>query len=214
MGRFSGLLEEVELVGAMTGLEEKARELALYFREKIQLIIRHVGPAAEAEGPKTYLTFWSSMTRTPVFYEPVLIAGGMNLAQALLPSYLGTIGTVVSLEQIVKWDPDIILVQGSFLPRERQVTVERVLGDRRLGSVKAVRNKRVHYTLGFWYWWDPAGILAETLYLAGLFHPEKFGGLDLENEANAIFEKFYGKSGIFTALANALDIHEWIKEKR
>jgi iron complex transport system substrate-binding protein len=212
LGRFDRLLEEIELVGALTGFEGRARALVRYFKEKIEFISGSIGPVTEAERPRTYLTFWSSLARTPVFYEPVNTAGGMNVAQSLLPSYLGTIGTVITLEQIVKWDPDIILVQGSFLPRERQVTVEGILGDSRLGSVKAVRNNRVHYTLGFWYWWDPAGVLAETLYLAGLFHPDKFGGLDLEQEANAIFEVFYGKKDVFTALAKVLDFHEWTKK--
>ena len=213
MGHFDRLLEEIEIVGALTGCEERADELVRYFREKIQFISRSIGPVKEEERPATYLAFWSSLARTPVFYEPVLVAGGKNVAQNLLPSYLGSIGTVVSLEQIIKWDPDVILVHGSFLPRERQVTVEGILGDGRLGSVKAVRNRRVYYTPGFWYWWDPAGVLAETLYLAKLFHPEKFTGLDLEGEANAIFEVFYGETNIFTALAKMLNFHGWIKEK-
>jgi iron complex transport system substrate-binding protein len=213
MGRFDRLLEEIALVGALTGLEERARELIRYFKERIQFVSGSIGPLSDAERPKTYLPFWSSLVRTPIFYEPVNTAGGANVAQDLLPSYLGTIGTVVSLEQIVKWNPEVILVQGSFLPRERQVTVEGILGDGRLSSVRAVRNKRVYYTLGFWYWWDPAGVLAETLYLARLFHPEKFAGLDLEHEANAIFEAFYGKKGAFSELLNVLDFHDWTKKE-
>jgi len=211
MGSFDGLLEEIELVGAMTGLEERARELGRYFREKIRSITECTRPLALEDRPRTYLAFWSSLVRTPVFYEPVQAAGGRNVADNLLPSRLGTIGTVISVEQILKWDPDVILIQGSFLPRERQVTVEGVLEDKRLGSVKAIKQRRVHYTLGFWYWWDPAGVLVETLYLAGLFHPEKFGRLDLEKEGNAIYKKFYGKTDVFTDLIKSLDFHEWTK---
>jgi hypothetical protein len=72
--------------------------------------------------------------------------------------------------------------------------------------------RRVHYTLGFWYWWDPAGVLVETLYLAKLFHPQIFGRLDLENEGNAIYEMFYKKPDIFTNLMKILDFHEWTEE--
>jgi iron complex transport system substrate-binding protein len=214
MGSFDGLLEEIEIVGTLTGQEARAGELVRYFREKIQVISRSIGSVKEEERPETYLAFWSSLVRTPVFYEPVLIAGGKNVAQNLLPSYLGSLGTVVSLEQIVEWNPDVILVHGSYLPQERQVTVEGILDDRRLGSVKAVRNRRVYYTPGFWYWWDPAGVLVETVYLAGLFHPEKFVRFDLEAEANAIFEVFYGKKSVFTALAKTLDFHGWNTEKK
>ncbi len=209
MGRFDGLLEEIELIGTLTGRTERARELGDYFREMIRSITDSIGPVALAARPKTYLAFWSSLVRTPVFYEPVQTAGGRNVADNLLPPHLGTIGTVITVEQILEWDPEIILVQGSFLPRERQVTVEGVLRDKRLSSVRATKQKGVHYILGFWYWWDPAGVLAETLFLARLFHPEKFGGLDLEKEGNAVYEKFYGEKDIFSKLIRSLGLHEW-----
>ncbi|HUU37057.1 MAG TPA: ABC transporter substrate-binding protein [Candidatus Desulfaltia sp.] len=209
MGRFDKLLEEIELVGALTGLEERAGELVRYFRRKVRFITDSVGPLPEEEKPVVYLAFWSSLVRTPVFYEPVDTAGGRNIAENLLPSFSGAIGTIVNLEQILKWDPEIILIHGNYLPGERQVTVEGVSSDARLRSVRAVRSKKVYYTFGFWYWWDPAGVLAETLYLARLFHPEKFGRLDLEKEGNAIFETFYRKKNIFSTLLKTLDFDDW-----
>jgi iron complex transport system substrate-binding protein len=212
MGRFEKLLEEIELVGVLTGTEKRARELTAYFQEKTKFISETIGPAPANNRLRAYLSFWSNLVRTPVFYEPVYAAGGRNVADNLLPSYLGTIGTVVTLEQVIKWNPDIILIQGSYLPRGRHVTVEGVLEDNRLGSIKAVRKKRVHYTLGFWYWWDPAGVLVETLYLARLFHPEKFSGLNIEEEGNAIFEMFYRKKDVFSALARVLNFDEWTKK--
>ncbi|MFZ2052600.1 MAG: ABC transporter substrate-binding protein [Candidatus Aminicenantales bacterium] len=209
MGRFDKLLEEIELVGALTGSKERAGELVRYFRQKVQFITDSIGPLREEEKPVVYLTFWSSLIRTPVFYEPVNTAGGRNVAENMLPSYFGTIGTIINIEQILKWDPEIILIDGNFLPGERQVTVEGVSSDARLRSVRAVRSKKVYYTFGFWYWWDPAGVLAETLYLARLFHPEKFGRLDLEKEGNAIFETFYRKKNIFSTLLKTLDFDDW-----
>ncbi len=212
MGRFDKLLKEIEFVGTLTGTEKRARELTAYFQEKTKFISETIGPVPAEFRPEAYLSFWSNLVRTPVFYEPVNAAGGKNVAENLLPSYLGTIGTVVNLEQVIKWNPDIILIQGSYLPGGRHITVEGVLEDNRLGSIKAVRDERVHYTLGFWYWWDPAGVLAETLYLARLFHPGKFSGLNIEEEGNAIFEMFYGKKDVFSVLARVLNIDEWTKK--
>jgi iron complex transport system substrate-binding protein len=209
MGRYEKLLEEIEIVGALTGLEERAGELVRYFRKKIQFITDSIGPVDERQRPLVYLSFWSSLVRTPVFYEPVNTAGGRNVAENLLPSYSGAIGTIVNIEQILKWDPEIILIHGNYPPGERQVSVEGVNGDRRLRSVTAIRSKKVYYTFGFWYWWDPAGVLAETLYLARLFHPEKFGRIDLEKEGNTIFETFYRKKNIFSILLRTLDFDDW-----
>lgn len=209
MGRYDKLLEEVELVGALTGLEKRARELIGYFRGRIQFIRDSVGPLAQSERPSVYLAFWSSLLRTPVFYEPVNTAGGRNVAENLLPSYSGALGTIINIEQILEWNPEIVLVHGNYPPRERRVTVEGVSGDKRLQSLRAVRSEKVHYTFGFWYWWDPAGVLAETLYLARLFHPDKFPSLDLEKEGNAIYKMFYRKENIFSTLLRTLDFDDW-----
>ena len=209
MGRYDKLLEEVELVGALTGLEERARQLIRYFRGRIQFIRDSIGPLAQSERPSVYLAFWSSLLRTPVFYEPVNTAGGRNVAENLLPSYSGALGTIINIEQILEWNPEIILVHGNYPPRERRITVEGVSRDKRLRSLRAVHSKKVHYTFGFWYWWDPAGVLAENLYLARLFHPEKFPSLDLEKEGNAIFKMFYRKENVFSTLLQTLDFDDW-----
>jgi iron complex transport system substrate-binding protein len=212
MGRFRDLVAEIETLGRILGREERAAELAAYFKNRLEAV-RRIGPGRAAEaGPKVYLSFWGSLLRTPVSYEPVEAAGGENLASRILPSYLGTAGATVAIEQILLWDPEVILVQGNYPPAERQVTVDGVLNDPRLASVRAVRTGRVHYTFGFWYWWDPALVLVETAYLARLFHPGSSPNFDLTQDGDAIFKEFYGGDGLFSALCRVLDCHEWKEE--
>jgi iron complex transport system substrate-binding protein len=209
-GRFERLLDEIETVGLVIGREGRARELSNYFRNRVASVRRTLRDIPAGTGPRAYLAFWGSLLRTPVSYEPVDAAGATNCAAGLLPSYLGTAGATVPVEQILRWDPEIILVQGNYLPGERAVTVEGILRDLRLASLKAVRTGRVHYTFGFWYWWDPALVLVETLYLAWLFYPREFPSFDLEKEGNEIFRTFYGVGGAFTALSKVLNCHEWV----
>jgi iron complex transport system substrate-binding protein len=206
MGRFSGLLEEIRWTGAALGRKERADELIRYFRQTLGRVQKAIADIPAGQRPRVYLSFWSSFTRTPVFYEPVDAAGGRNLAEGLMPAYLGTLGTEVSLEKILGWDPEVILLHGSYLPAERKVTTSGVLDDPRLRSVRAVKDKRVYYTFGFWYWWDPALVLVETLMLAKLFYPQRFRALDLRSEANAVFKTFYGIEGGFDTLGRILDI--------
>lgn len=54
---------------------------------------------------------------------------------------LGEGNRLVGIEQIIRWNPDIILVRGNYYPQERKVTVESVLEDQRLSSIKAVQKK-------------------------------------------------------------------------
>ncbi len=212
MGSFDKLLKEIKIVGDVIGRSKRASELVHYFNETIGTVQNSVKEIPHEERPKVYLAFWSSLTKTPISYEPVTIAGGINLADNLLPSYLGTVGTAINIEQIVKWNPDLILIHGNYLPQERVPTVEQVLNDPRLDSVQAVKDKKVYYTYGFWYWWDPAQVLIETLYLARLFYPERFGSLNLEIKGNAIFKKFYGIGDGFGQLCRILKCHEWTTE--
>ena len=211
LGRFDKLMEEIRLAGTLTGRQERAAELISYFAETLTRIRGERGEGARSHRPRVYLSLWGVLTRTPVFYEPVRKAGGSNVAEGLLGSLDGSVQAVINLEQIFKWDPDIILLHGNFRPETRPVTVAGVLSDGRLASLRAVKNKSVHYTFGFANWWDPAEVLVETLYLARLFQPGRFGGIDLEAEGNTVFKKFYGIENGFTALSGILGCHDWVQ---
>lgn len=206
MGQFELLLEEMALVGRVIDREERARQLMAYFREKLAWLGELLKAYTHRPKPRVYLAFWSSLVMTPVNYDPVKVAGGHNLAEGLLPSFLGTARTVVSLEQILQWNPEIILLHGNYPPSERQVTVEKILADKRLISLEAVRHRRVFYTFGFWYWWDPAEALFESFYLASLFYPEIQSQLNLKKLGEEIFSQFYGVPEAFTRLLTILKL--------
>lgn len=209
MGRFQDLFSEIETLGRILGREDRAAELTAQFKDRLKAVGRIASATPAESRPSVYLSFWGSLLRTPVSYEPVDAAGGRNAASGLLPEYLGAAATTVSIEKILLWDPEVILVQGNYPPQERQVTVEGILRDPRLASLRAVRTGRVHYTFGFWYWWDPALVLVETLYLSHLLHPESSPAPDLVRVGDAIFKEFYGVEGIFSALCRVLECHEW-----
>ena len=209
MGRFAGLLGEIGTLGQILGREERAAELVGYFQEQLRALDRADSSDPPGRRPSVYLAFWNSLIRTPVSYEPVDAAGGRNAASGVLPEYLGAAGATISIETLIAWDPEVILVQGNYPPTERRVSVGTVLRDPRLASLRAVRSGRVHYTFGFWYWWDPALVLVETVYLSGLLRPGAPAGPGLVATGNSIFEEFYGVEGAFSALCRILDCHEW-----
>jgi iron complex transport system substrate-binding protein len=207
-GRFDHLLEEMKLLGSVLGRGERAAELMAYFRSELESVRKAVRTSSEPK-PRVYLAFWGSPTRTPVHYDPVDAAGGVNVAENLLPTFLGTLIANVNFERILDWNPDVILVHGNYPVRKRAVTTAQFLSDGRLRTVSAVRDRRVRYTFGFWNWWDPAEVLVETAYLARLFHPGLFPARDWEAEADAVFKKFYGVDGAFAALSDSIGCGGW-----
>jgi iron complex transport system substrate-binding protein len=212
MGRFADLFKEIEVLGKALDREGRAAELVSYLKARLD----EAGKAGRTDGkgprePTVYLSFWGSLVRTPVSYEPVEAAGGRNVATGLVSDHLGTSALTVSLEQLYVWDPDIILIQGNYPPDERRVTVEDVLSDPRLASLRAVRTGRVHYTFGFWYWWDPALVVIETLYLARLFAAEALPSAELDRLGDEVFREVYGTEGAFALLCRTLECHAWTK---
>lgn len=208
-GRFDILLSKITFLGRMLGRRERAAELTAYFSSMMEDVRRRTAALPAGKKPRVFLSFWGTLENTPVHYDPVDWAGGINLASSLLPLNIGSAGTVVQLEKVIAWDPDMILVHGNYRPSERKVSVAGILADKRLRLMRAVREGNVHYTFGFWYWWDPALVMVETIYLGRLLHPELFQDIDLRRTAEAIFEKFYGGKDLFGTLGAELKCDEW-----
>ena len=197
------LTTEIEIIGKVIEQEKEAEELVSYFKEKIDKVTEATSDIANSEKPKVYLAFWSDLTKTPVVYEPLDIAGGINAAGECAPGGSGwlpaAMGTEVSIEQIIDWNPDIILIMhGSS---KSKPTIEDVMSDPRLQTIDAVKNRKVYYTLGMCCGWDHPRVFTEMMYMAKRCHPDKFEDLDLEAEGNEIFERFYGVDGLWTEFA-------------
>jgi iron complex transport system substrate-binding protein len=201
-------LEIYRLLGEIIEKEKEAEELISYANEKIGEITEVTSQMNENEKPRVYLAMWTfrgMITRTPTCYDPVDLAGGINVAEGYTT---GGYGIDVSKEQIIAWDPDIILL-GCCLPgppgknpKYNAVGIEDVLSDPNLQTINAVKSKSIYYTKGFGWGWDPATGLTETFYMAKIFHPDKFEDLDVDKEGNEILERFYGVDGLHTWISS------------
>jgi len=207
-----GAFETWRIVGLILGEDEKKRaeELILYCDEKIGEIEEITSEIPEEDKPRIYLPCHSasSLTDTTNLYEPIEIAGGINVAEDLISN--DKWGHVkVSKEQIIEWDPEIILIN-SISKENNWITVDEVLSDPTLKTVSAIKNKRVYNTKAWYAGWDPATGLCECLYLAKLFHPETFEDLNVEEECNAILEEFYDEPHLYDwMLENCGDYYTW-----
>lgn len=207
-----GAFETWRLTGLILGSEERERaeELISYCDEKTDELEYVISDVPEEDRPRVYLaeSSVSDITVAAGTYEPIEIAGGINVADNSDPStWWGH--TEVSKEQIIDWNPDVILIC-SFSKDQRYVTAEQVLSDPTLQTVSAVKNGRVYNTKGWYAGWDPATGLCECLYLAKLFYPERFEDLDVEGECNAILEEFYDEPNLYDwMLENCGDYYTW-----
>ncbi|MGB9906401.1 MAG: ABC transporter substrate-binding protein [Candidatus Saccharicenans sp.] len=213
-GHLERLLEEIQMLSRITASETRGQEIKNYMLSWIEFLRQKTGGRLKTERPRVYLSFWGSLLRTPVSYEPVELAGGYNLAGRFRTIHEGSDTAVLNIETLLALNPDIILVHGNYLPEERFLTPEAILSDERLQTIKAVRERKVYYTFGFWYWWDPALVLVEGLYLSDLFNP----GAEIWSEpiktGDDIFAFFYGQPGLFSQLCAKIKAYDWFKKER
>ena len=204
--------EAHRLTGKVIEKGKEAEELISYAHKKINEITEVTSEIPEDEKPKVYLAMWTysgTITRTPTCYDPLDLADGINVAKG---AGFGGYSAEVSKEQIIAWNPDIILL-GTCLPgppgrnpKYDSVGTVDVLSDPELQTINAVKDRIVYYTKGYGYGWDPATGITETFYFAKLFHPDKFTDLDVDKEGNEILEKFYGVDGLHTLISS---FHEY-----
>jgi len=205
-----GSWESYRLAGRVLGKEEKVEELISYANEKIEEVTDVTSQISEDEKPKVYFVSCCrgicDITKTWGRYAPGDLAGGINVAK---DQVLSSGSSIVSKEQIIDWNPDMILLHGGSKTNQWDLSVEDILADPDLQPVNAVKNENVYYTKGYMIGWDPATGLTETYYMAKLFHPDEFEDLDVEAENNEILERFYGADGLYTWLLENYDFQRW-----
>lgn len=92
----------------------------------------------------------------------------------------------VHLEDVVKWDPEIIVTLDAAGRRA-------ILDDPRWRMISAVRNRRVLVNpKGINAWCTRAAEAAlQVLWTAKTFHPEQFAALDMAGETRRFYRQFY-----------------------
>lgn len=103
--------------------------------------------------------------------------------------------TQVNMEQVYRWDPEILFLDGPGLLslRTADVIENRVQGTD-FSTLSAVKNKRVYdTTLGMWNWFTPNPD-APLVYawLACKTYPEVFADYPLEQTIKDYYQKWYG----------------------
>ena len=210
--------ETIETVGKVLEKEEEAEELISFMEEKIYKVKGVTSQIPEEEKPRVYLasrgTGGKGCTRFPTthpLYDPLVIAGGINVGEEVEGKwhYGVPVEMVILEEQIIKWNPDIIIIAASSL-KTKSDRVEDVLSHSDFQTLNAVKNDSVYYSIYPYSCGMPQDKnLINTLYLAKLLHPDKFKDLDLEEEGNEIMERFLGAGGLFSEYA---DYTVWMRE--
>jgi iron complex transport system substrate-binding protein len=187
-GRFDNTAATLRLLGSILGLKERAEQLAARAQAILESVDRVVATVPEAQRPRVYLAHRDNGLQTgnhgSINTEIIERAGGRNVVDAGGRGGLVT----VSLEQILKWNPDTIITTDARFPAA-------VKADRAWAGVEAVRRGRIYASPGLPYGWIDAPPSLNRLlglqWLAGLFFPDRYK-VDMRAETNGFYQLFYG----------------------
>lgn len=179
------LAETLAMLGDAANCKEKADAMQQFIDEKLMALETAL---PDAKMPSVYLGGNSSLLSTagPEMYQHNLIAngGGRNVAEELTDTYWAE----VSYEQLLAWNPEVII-----LAADAAYSVEDVLHDKVLADCTAVKNSTVYRIPNGIECWDspvPASVLG-SLWMASVLHGEAYTAEQYEAAVTEFYETFY-----------------------
>lgn len=188
-----------EFVGKLLGEEERARQLGQYCREAVSESQKITSTIPENEKRKVYYAVGKDGLMTyaqgNIHSEIIDLAGGQNISvgQGANPFSL----TQMSLEELIKWNPDIIMANKVEARGGEKGTVAirtQILENSSLNNLEAVKKHQVYeIPCAPFSWFGEPPSVARILgmkWLANLLYPDKFN-YNIIQEAKEFYKTFY-----------------------
>lgn len=187
--------ESLELIKETTLLlgdildREKQAESVIKAYDRIDKLSSKTAEIKEESKKKVYFAnskFTDSVGEDMMQTSLIENAGALNPAAELKSGFVS-----VSAENIVEWNPDLIVASQYFSGELEDITA-----DPKYQSLKAVKNKEVYRfpsKLEPWDFPSPSSYIAQ-LWLAVKAYPEYYQDLDYQKEVNSFYNTLYGKS--------------------
>lgn len=194
-GALTGMERSYQFIGNMIGEKTRAKILGDYCRRTIETVgglISAIPPEKRltvyyAEGPRGLETDPAGSFHT----EVLDFVKGVNVAE--VPALSGYGRSRVSMEQVLAWDPEIILV-GNDKEAVDSGFYGTIFFDTGWAGIRAVKNKRVYrIPANPFDWFDrPPGVnrMIGVKWLAGLFYPDRVTW-DIKSEVKDFYALFY-----------------------
>ncbi|TCS77972.1 ABC transporter substrate-binding protein [Pectinatus cerevisiiphilus] len=155
-----------------------------YLNEKLNWIKDITAQIAENDKPKVLhlqsIDPLKADGRQTIIDTWITTAGGINAASEIKGNM-----QPISNEQIIKWNPDIIILDAACNPDD-------ILQSTPLANVTAVKNGKVYINPRGGFAWDRYGIeeALQIQWAAQLFHPDLYKDLDLPHEVKNFYKQF------------------------
>jgi iron complex transport system substrate-binding protein len=182
----------ITLAGEILGAQQQAQKLLNFYNEALDTVKGRVADIPDDQRVKVYYAEGKTGLLTDPPYSPhaslIEICGGINVADVDIKKGMGQ--TEVSLEQIIAWNPDIIIIGRSADASVRDT----ILTDPNWKAIKAVQDKKVFLRPSrplSWFDGPPSVNQIIGIYWAAQkFYPELFDDIDLKAKVQEFCRDF------------------------
>lgn len=132
----------IRLIGQIVDKRDRADQMAAFWSHTIASVEARTAAVPVSRRPKVMFTgkngdILGIPGKDTVFGSSITAAGGSYVGDALPANHADTENNPVSIEQIVTWDPDVVIVAS-------KAGKAKIMKDPRWRTIKAVRNDRVY----------------------------------------------------------------------
>ena len=177
-----------ETLGGITGETDQARKVIDYIEKTMSETEERTRRIPEAERVRVYYgdgDGLNAMVSGTVHTDVIDIAGGVNVAEVEETMRGGE--AIISLEQLMLWNPDVILFTPDSIYDEAASLPE-------WREIRAIKSGRIYEVPGLPYNWmgRPASVnrILGIRWLSNLLYPDLFM-YDMANEAREFCKLFY-----------------------
>jgi iron complex transport system substrate-binding protein len=176
-------------LGELTGLTDRAKQLSEYCQNTIDQAKQVTAKLSDKDKVKVYIAMgdagFNTNAEKSFHSQPVVYSGADNVADIEATPQGG--GSEVSYEQLVKWNPDVIICDGE--QNYKTVTTDKVWK-----GLDAVKNKKVYRIpdVPYGFLFNPPAVngIIGIKWLGNLLYPDKYN-IDINKEVKEFYKLFY-----------------------
>ena len=186
-------IKSIEILSKVLNDKQKAQTIIDYYNENMQKILGKTKTIKNR--PKVMLVEYSMRSKAlkvpgEEYFQNVIInmAGGDSVSSTLPGGW-----NMVNVEQVAKWDPDIIITVSYSLKYTSEDLKKTIMNDVAWKNIRAVKSGKIYAMPNDGESWDypaPKWILG-LYWMAKTIHPEIFKSLNVKEEAANFYKKFY-----------------------
>lgn len=183
--------DSILFMGKLVGAEDKANQLNDFNNKYLDMVHEKSSKLSDGDKKKVYYASGSDGLRTvpsgASHGQLIDLVGGKNVADSLNQGNT-TSGVQVSIEQVIKWDPDVIITNDIEF-------YNKVYNDSNWAHLKAVQNKEVYVSpQSPFKWFDRpigANMIIGVPWTAKVIYPDDYKEIDIVNVTKEFYSNFY-----------------------